>query len=472
MRCVRLRAHYGGGSIECALPPDFRLRLEETICNISVSKQEVTSRRNIKPGALIPIASSSAILGTLAHCLSLIWREHRLLAEYLTRAFVRGKFFDTDIPMKTKYGRRVVHMTSVHRATDMRIFHRECCTLAQSGYDVVLIAPGAETGLCGGVRIRTVSVSRNRFQRMTKTAWQVFRSAWSERAAVYHFHDPELMPFALLLRLRKAKVVFDVHEDIPNDIATKPWIYKRFRAPLSKFAAFFLNVVNVGYSAIVAATPAISRRFSHPRTVLVQNFPILEKSPDTPVQPYDERPLNCIYQGSISHLRGIEEMVRAFDSRQLRTAAHFVLMGEFENSTLERSVRRLPGWDNTVYLGHCPIPEVTAALGTVRVGLLLFQPAPNHLESYPNKLFEYMAAGLPVIASNFPLWREIIEDASCGILVDPLNVSEISNAIDHLLSNPTVAKEMGERGQATVINRYRWAGEATKLNALYAELTA
>lgn len=374
--------------------------------------------------------------------------------------------------MRTKYGPRVVHMTSVHRATDMRIFHRECCTLAQSGYDVVLIAPGAETGVRDGVHIRAVPVSQNRFQRMTKTAWQVFRSAWSERAAVYHFHDPELMPFALLLRFRKAKVVFDVHEDIPNDIATKPWIYKGFRGPLSNLSAFFLNVVNVGYSAIVAATPAISRRFAHPRTVLVQNFPILGKSPASPVQPYEERPLTCIYQGSISQLRGIEEMVRAFESRQLATAARFVLMGEFENVALERSVRRLPGWQNTVYLGHRPITEVNDALGTVRIGLLLFHPAPNHLESYPNKLFEYMAAGLPVIASDFPLWREIIEDANCGILVDPLDVSKISNAIDHLLSNPTVAKAMGERGQATVLNRYLWAGEATKLKALYAELTA
>src|SRR5438270_4071771 len=120
--------------------------------------------------------------------------------------------------------RKVAHLTSVHAPSDPRIAFRECGTLAQAGYDVVLIAPGPGPDMPPGVRVRSLPLPANRFQRMTRTMWQVYQAAKDERAQVYHFHDPELMFVGLALRMTGARVVFDVHEDIPLDIMSKEWI--------------------------------------------------------------------------------------------------------------------------------------------------------------------------------------------------------------------------------------------------------
>ena len=88
----------------------------------------------------------------------------------------------------------------------------------------------------------------------------------------------------------------------------------------------------------------------------------------------------------------------------------------------------------------------------------------------PIKLFEYMAAGMPVIASDFPLWREIVTDAGCGLLVNPEDAPAIAAAINRLLGDESMARQMGEAGRQAVLSRYSWSAEAQKLVALYAQL--
>ncbi len=95
---------------------------------------------------------------------------------------------------------------------------------------------------------------------------------------------------------------------------------------------------------------------------------------------------------------------------------------------------------------------------------------PNHVDAQPNKMFEYMSAGIPVIASDFPLWREIIEGCGCGICVDPLDPKKIAEAIDYLVDNPEIARRMGENGRKAVYDRYNWDVEEKKLLALYDSL--
>jgi glycosyltransferase involved in cell wall biosynthesis len=100
-------------------------------------------------------------------------------------------------------------------------------------------------------------------------------------------------------------------------------------------------------------------------------------------------------------------------------------------------------------------------------GIVTFLPSPNHLEAQPNKMFEYMSAGIPVIASDFPLWREIISGNDCGLLVNPLKPLEIAGAIDYLVNNPAEAKRMGRNGRLAVIEKYNWPMEEKKLLRFY-----
>ena len=365
---------------------------------------------------------------------------------------------------------KVAHLTSVHPASDTRIAYRECATLAQAGYDVVLIAAGGLAEVPAGVRLHTVPLPRNRFERMTRTIWNVFRAALAERADVYHFHDPELMGVGLALRALGARVVFDVHEDIPQDIIDKPWILPALRRPVSRASEFMLRTLQRCYSAIVAATPAIARRFANRRTIVVANYPRIEELPQAAGEQFSDRGRGVVYLGAITELRCIQEIVSAFSSEKLSPDIRLRLAGHFENELLEQRVRSMPGWGRVEFLGFCRRSEVSGVLGSVRAGLLLFRQAANHEEAMPTKLFEYLGAGLPVIISDTLQCSSIIRENRCGVVVDPADRDAIARAITWIVENPETAQAMGERGRRLVRERYLWSSEANKLTRLYAEI--
>jgi len=366
--------------------------------------------------------------------------------------------------------RKVAHLTSVHPASDTRIAYRECASLAEAGYDVVLVAAGEGPAMPPGVRLHSVPLPRNRIERMTQTIWHVYRAALEERADIYHFHDPELMGVGLALRARGAHVVFDVHEDIPQDIVDKPWIPASLRKPLSVTSALVLRTMHRWYSAIVTATPAIARRFPHRRTVVVANYPRIDELPSSDGADFASRPRAAIYLGAITELRCIEEMMQAMASPVLGPGTSLRLAGHFESPAPEARVRAMPGWKRTEFLGFCRRADVAAAFSGARLGLLLFRPAANHEEAMPTKLFEYLGAGLPVVISDTMRCSQIVRDYDCGIVVKPSDVEGIARAIGYLIENPAIAQAMGERGRAIVTERYQWTSEAKKLKQLYAEI--
>ncbi len=366
-------------------------------------------------------------------------------------------------------GCKVAHLTSAHPPGDTRITYRECATLARAGYDVVLIAAGNITQpLPPGVRLRTVPRPHGRFERMTRTVWSVFCAALSENADVYHFHDPELASAGLALRALGARVIFDVHEDIPKDIEDKEWIAPLLRKPLARACAAFLRVLQRAFSGIVTATPGIAQGFRAERTVVVCNYPRLDEFVHAPAA-VDARQPAALYLGSITKLRCIEEMVRAMSSPAIGSA-RLILAGTFEDDSLESEVRALPGWDRVDYRGQCSRAQVGEMLASARAGLLLFHAAANHEDCMPNKLFEYMAAGLPVVISNTMNCSRIILENQCGLVVNPRDTDAIAAAIAHLTENPALANAMGERGRRLVLERYQWNSEAKKLTQLYAQI--
>lgn len=365
---------------------------------------------------------------------------------------------------------KVAHLTSVHNPADTRICYRECATLAQAGYDVVLIAPGPAPPLPDGVRYRGVPAPRNRFERMTRTVLRVYLAALGERADVYHFHDPELMGVGLVLRAMGARVVFDVHEDIPSDIVDKPWIPGPARPPLAAASALTLRALHRWYSAIVAATPAIARRFRHRRTIVVCNYPRIEELPLQAKSDFSLRPRAAVYLGSITELRCIDELLAALESPAFAGDMHLVLAGTFESEALERRIKSKPAWSRVDYLGYSPRSQVAGVLAAARVGMLLFRRAANHDDALPTKLFEYLGAGLPVIISDTLRCSEIVREYECGVVVDPGDADAIAYAMAYLIDNPATAQAMGARGRHLVTERYQWSSEARKLTKLYAEI--
>lgn len=378
---------------------------------------------------------------------------------------------------QAKRRRRVAHLTSVHEAGDPRIAQKECATLAAAGYDVVIVAPGPTCWLGNGVRHRPVFRPSNRWERIFKTVPEVFRAAWSEKADVYHFHDPELIGVGLLLRMRGARVVFDVHEDLALDVMTKPWIHPLLRPVASAVARAVQLTPQSWFTAIVSATPTIAENFRHRRLVVVRNYPDVPEAVDKPevagnddAQTRGETP-RAIYVGGITALRGVEQMVRAMDDPRLPERARLDLVGNFEDADLLDRCARLPAWNRVDRRGYLKGVELNTALQRAHVGMLVLLPAPNFENALPTKFFEYMIAGLPVIASNcLKICRELVGNHDCGIIVDPRDVAEIGDAMARLFADPDAARAMGERGRAAVRGRYEWRSEARNLIQLYAEI--
>ena len=363
--------------------------------------------------------------------------------------------------------KKVCHLTSVHPPFDIRIFHKECKTLCQAGYQVVLIAPHDQDEEVDGVRIRALRKAKSRFKRMTQTVWGAYKESINQEADTFHFHDLELVPVGLLLKLHGKRIIYDVHEDYSQALLSREWIPSWLRRILAQMVGCGERLGAKFFDGVVAATPHIARRFPTIKTITVQNFPWLNQSMRDPIIPYQQREKVVAYLGVVSALRGAKEMVEAMALLPQRLDARLKIAGIFSPVGLEGEVRDLPGGDRLDFLGWQRHKEAMAMLGEARMGLVVFHPVPNHTEAQPNKLFEYMSAGIPVIASDFPLWRRVVEEAQCGLLVDPLNPKAITEAIQWLLEHPAEAEEMGKRGQEAIRKHFNWNNEANKLLILY-----
>lgn len=365
---------------------------------------------------------------------------------------------------------KVAHLTSAHPRHDIRIFVKECASLAEAGHDVTLVvADGLGEEINKGVRFHDVGPKTGgRFSRMTGTVKRVYQAALKLEPDVVHFHDPELIPAAVRLKQAGIKVVYDVHEDVPRQILAKHWIPGAVRPWVSGGFESLENWACKRFDAIVTSTPHIRNRFAvlNQTVVDVCNFPILEELVrDTP---WSDRRNEVCYIGGISRIRGIEPIVHALPE----TATKLNLAGPWSESDLRALVEAHPGWARVNDLGVLDRKGVAEVLAKSKIGLVTLFPTPNYVDALPIKLFEYMAAGMPVIASDFPVWREIVDDAGCGVLVDPQNPHDIATAINDLMADEEKMFAMGQAGKDAVVKKYSWAAEARKLVELYRQLDA
>jgi glycosyltransferase involved in cell wall biosynthesis len=360
----------------------------------------------------------------------------------------------------------IVHLTSAHPRYDTRIFVKQCRSLHERGHGVTLVvADGLGNETADGVRIVDVGRPAGRADRMLRTTRRVLRAALRLDADVYQLHDPELLPAGLRLKRLGKRVIFDSHEDVPKQLLAKPYLGKLSRRLLSCAFRIYEDYVCRRFDGLIAATPFIRSRLAHlhPRTIDVNNYPLLQEFGGTPQ--WDRKAQEVCYVGSISAIRGIRELVRACEL--LHSPARLALVGTFAEPALEREVAGFPGWARVQAHGHLDRCAVQQVMRRAMAGLVTLHPVVNYLDALPVKMFEYMAAGLPVIASRFPLWQDVVEGNRCGVCVDPGNPAAIAAAIDHFCRHPHIARRMGENGRRAVLARYNWESEAGKLAAFY-----
>lgn len=368
--------------------------------------------------------------------------------------------------------RPIVHITTVHSRTDTRIVLKELASLASCGFRrVMLVVADGKGNQSGdnGVQVFDVGVPvGGRVGRAILGSVRLWKHLRTLGPAIVHLHDPELIPLGVALKGVGYTVIYDIHEDLPRQIMSKGWVPPSMRRPVAWVAKCAEAFAAKTFDAFVPATPAIARRFPEGRSVLVQNFPLLGELTTEGAAAQAVRPLWFGYVGVLSRARGAREIVEAVAQVAGGQDVELHIAGKFSPQALELELAHLEGWSRVRFHGWASRPVVAQLLSQVRAGLVLFHPMPNHVEAQPNKLFEYMSAGLPVIASNFDLWREIIEGCECGIVVDPLAPREIARAMRWVIEHPEEADLMGKRGRQAVLEQYNWHQQARGLIDLYA----
>ncbi|MDN5844385.1 MAG: glycosyltransferase family 4 protein [Alcaligenaceae bacterium] len=362
-------------------------------------------------------------------------------------------------------------MTSAHARDDVRIFLKECTSLAQHGHDVILlVADGLGHGAEGMVKIHDVGRASGRLDRMLRVPSRLVEAAMELGADICHLHDPELLRIAVALSRRGSKVVFDAHEDVPRQILAKHYLYPWARKGISRIFAAYERRICRNLAGVVCATPTIRDKFKGfaRQVVDVNNYPLLGEL-DPPGDVVRSGREVC-YVGGLATIRGVREIVQAVGCCQ-HAGTQLHLVGHFIEPEVEAALRVTSDWHKVEFWGQQDREGVRNVLARSSIGLVTLHPTANYIDALPVKMFEYMAAGIPVIASNFPLWRGIVEQADCGVCVDPLDPQAIARAIDELLSNPQRAQRLGENGRQAVYERFNWQIEEAKLLDFYASLT-
>jgi len=367
---------------------------------------------------------------------------------------------------------RICHISTVHPAFNGRIFYKECKTLVEAGYEVYLIVTHNREEVIDGVHIIPLPERKGRFYRFFVKDWIALFKAIKVNAKVYHFHDPELIFVGLILKLFGKKVIYDVHEDVPEQILSKNYIPKFLKKLISSSFRIFENQSSKAFSFVITSTDAIRYKFlKYTSNVIdVKNYISVEyiKSKTQTQNKSDHNVLKVIFVGLIYEERGIIEGIKAMNLLS-DLPLKFVLYGSIDKKFLLK-LRNLDEAGKLEYRGIIPYAEVISRLKEADIGFICDCPLKRHMEGLPVKLFEYMAAGLPVIASNFPLWKQIVEKYNCGICVDPTDPRKIAETIEYLRENPEVRKQMGENGRKAILEEYNWEKESKKLLDVYSKI--
>jgi len=362
---------------------------------------------------------------------------------------------------------RVCIITTAHDARDDRIFHKQALSLAGAGFDVSMIAGWGVELKSGPIRPLNLPVPHGIIDRLVRGTICSLWLAVKERAAVYHLHDPELLPLGVALKLCGKRVIYDAHEDYSKKVLSR-----RLPAFMAMFASkcvrAFEGICAWTFDHVIAADSHVASLFSSRKTTVIANYPPLDfvRMKAVPNERLVGSTFRVAYVGGINRIRGIGKIVDALELIG-DSSVEFHLAGNVADKDLLHLLKTHP---RVFYHGVLPWEKVNQLLAQADVGMVLFQPVPA-FEYYPGeniiKLWEYLGMGLPVIISNFPKLKQLVEKLGAGIAVDPSDPGAIAAAIRRLRDNPELRRRLGSNGRAAVLKERNWENEAGKLVCIY-----
>ncbi len=365
--------------------------------------------------------------------------------------------------------KKICHITSVHPRYELRILKKQCVTLAQNGYDVTLIVndnKGDE--VFEGVKIIATGFSpKNRLDRFLNSRKYILKKARSIKADVFQLHDPDLLLIVKRLKKTGAKVIFDSHENYPDQISCKPYLPKFISKIIAKIFIVIEKSTFKKCAGLITVDTSIAQRIRkiNKNTVIVKNYPILYNKEIN----YNAKQRIICFAGGIEEKYNHEKILEAIENIDNVT---YELAG-FINKSYLNTLKSYCGYNKTKLCGRLSFEEVQTIYKRSLAGVAIhFSERIAKLNGGEGciKLFEFMEAGLAIICSNYSIWKEIIEENKCGIAVDPGNVNEIRDAVQYLLDNRDAAINMGKNARKAFLEKYNWDSQAETLLDFYGNL--
>ncbi len=289
-----------------------------------------------------------------------------------------------------------------------------------------------------------------------------------------HCHDFDTLPVGLMWgKPRQVPVIYDAHEYYAD--LTRPRLHGIWGG-LLYHAIWLAEQIGAKLSdAVITVDRTLAEiyRKLNRRVLILGHYPLISMA-NKPGMIFQRDELHLLYAGRISTDRGMLlnlDLLRTL--RQRGIPARLVLAGAFipakEEERFSLAGSDMQDW--ITRLGWVPYQEMQGVLRRVDIGLAILLPEPRFIAALPVKLLEYMAAGLPVIASDFPLIREIVQTHACGVLIDPsYGIEPIADAITACWEDRQAAREMGERGRQAILQDYNWEKLMGDLTQLYQTL--
>ncbi len=361
---------------------------------------------------------------------------------------------------------KITHLTSVHPRYDTRIFLKECTSLAKNNkYEVnLIVADSNGNEVRNNVNIYDVGMLQGRVNRMFKTTNKILRKAIELESDIYHFHDPELIPMSLKLKRMGKKIIYDVHEDVPRQILSKPYLNKFAKSVISYIFEFYENYAAKKFDLLIVPQEAMYNKYKKlSKTFMVGNFPNKISIDTSDLHNIDKYSL--LYSGAISEARGLWNMLELMKELvKLDKRYRLTLAGPI-NTKLLAQAKEHEAWKYTKYLGMLYKNEIYDIYRKNSIGLILFNNVGQYYMAYSLKLFEYMQNGMIVIMPNFGDWIKFNSSYKVGFNVPTRDYKKIANYINDITGEQII--EFAKKNIKQVAENFSWESQEIKLFQLY-----
>lgn len=366
---------------------------------------------------------------------------------------------------------KVIHVTTAHPRDDVRIMVKFAKCWAALGPAELIVCDGLPDETVDGVSVHGLKRHGSRLTRMLRGPFDCLRLMRTKNdRCVVHLHDPELLLTALFMRWSGYKVVFDLHEDLIDQVISKPYLQRHVAKLIYLATRLVYPLLLRTANAHIAATQSIAESYSRRlgRGVRAVHNYVMRAETRAPGS-YESGSRTVIYSGAINEIRGIKRMLTIGEN--LPEGWRLVLCGRFRTDSLREQCERHPGWACIDYRGHVSRSEVQELYARAACGLVLFDKQPNHMEALPNKMFEYMGNALPCVTTDIPRWQELVEGNEVGICVPSEDDAEMLQRINAYLADPERRARHARNGASLVQEKYTWEPEFEKYVAFIRTLS-